>query len=99
MRKKFIVIEGVDGSGKSEAGRIVSNMLGALYIESPLPEFKLVREYIDEYSSPVGRFLFYLSTNLDLSRVIKNNLESQDVICARYYYVQSLVILRDLEVV
>lgn len=86
MKNKFIVLEGVDGSGKSEVGRIVSKKLFALNIESPLPEFNLIRKYIDENSSPIGRFLFYLSTNLDLSRVIDIKTSSRDVVCTRYYY-------------
>ena len=86
MKNKFIVFEGVDGSGKSEIARIVANALCALNIESPLPEFNLTRKYIDKHSSPIGRFLFYLSTNLDLSRVIDIETSSRDVVCTRYYY-------------
>jgi len=86
MTKKFIVFEGVDGSGKSEVSKTVSNILGSYYIESPTLEFKSIRKYIDDYSSPIGRFLFYMTTNLDLSRIIEDKLKFQDVICARYYY-------------
>jgi dTMP kinase len=86
MAKKFIVFEGVDGSGKSEISKIVSDMLETDYLESPTLEFKSIRKYIDDYSSSVGRFLFYMTTNLDLSRIVENNVKFKDVICARYYY-------------
>jgi len=86
MLKKFIVFEGVDGAGKSEIGKLVSAQLSAHFIESPLPVFGEIRKYIDQHSNPVGRFLFYMATNLDLSRVISEKIEFNDVICARYYY-------------
>lgn len=86
MIKKFIVFEGVDGSGKSEISKMVSEALDTHYLESPTHEFKSIRKYIDDYSSPIGRFLFYMSTNLDLSRIIEDKLKLRDVICARYYY-------------
>ncbi|MDP3014807.1 MAG: deoxynucleoside kinase [bacterium] len=86
MVKKFIVFEGVDGSGKSEISKIVSDMLDTDYLESPTLEFKSIRKYIDDYSSPIGRFLFYMTTNLDLSRIIEEKVKYRDVICARYYY-------------
>jgi dTMP kinase len=86
MSNKFIVFEGVDGSGKSEISKIVSDMLDTYYLESPTVEFKSIRKYIDDYSSPMGRFLFYMATNLDLSRIVEDKVKIQDVICARYYY-------------
>ncbi|MGZ6519561.1 MAG: hypothetical protein ACXVED_18385 [Bacteroidia bacterium] len=86
MTKKLIVFEGVDGSGKSEVSKMVSEILGTYYLESPTLEFNSIRKYIDDYSSPIGRFLFYMVTNLDLSRIIEDKLKLQDVICARYYY-------------
>lgn len=86
MAKKFIVFEGVDGSGKSEISKIVSDILETDYLESPTLEFKSIRKYIDDYSSPIGRFLFYMATNFDLSRIVEEKVKFQNVICARYYY-------------
>ena len=50
MTKKLIVFEGVDGSGKSEISKMVSDILGTDYLESPTLEFNSIRKYIDDYS-------------------------------------------------
>ena len=88
MRKRFVVFEGVDGAGKSVVSKRVADALGhgVLHLDSPLPAFRQIRDYVDQYSSPAGRFLFYLASNLDLSRLVGEKLPTHDVLCARYYF-------------
>lgn len=86
MRHPFIVFEGVDGAGKSEISARVAAKLGAIHIESPGEPFKQIRGYVDDNLNGKGRFLFYLSSNLDLSRCIREKTESETIVCARYFF-------------
>ncbi|MFZ6799262.1 deoxynucleoside kinase [Undibacterium sp. Di24W] len=88
MKFPFIVFEGVDGAGKSEISAAVAKRMGARHLESPTGKFKDMRNYIDETLCDKGRFLFYLASNFDLSREIREHRESElsPIICARYFY-------------
>ena len=44
MINKFIVIEGLDGAGKSEVSKKVASALGITHLESPIDPFKEIRE-------------------------------------------------------
>jgi thymidylate kinase len=88
MKYPFIVFEGVDGAGKSEISAAVAKRIGARHLESPTGKFKDIRNYVDETQCDKGRFLFYLASNFDLSRAIREHRESESspIICARYFY-------------
>lgn len=86
MIKPFIVFEGVDGAGKSEVSARVAKQLNAIHLESPIGEFKKIRQYIDTSLNDTGRFLFYLASNFDLSEYVRNKREREMVICARYFH-------------
>ena len=47
----FIVIEGIDGSGKSTIGKMIADDLGAHFLEFPSPQgsqtYDLIRKYLD----------------------------------------------------
>jgi dTMP kinase len=86
MRKPFIVFEGVDGSGKSEISAKVSKTIGATHLESPISEFKKIRQYVDLNLNDKGRFLFYLASNFDLSNYVHEQRVHQTIVCARYFH-------------
>ena len=86
MTQPFIVIEGMDGAGKSEVSARVAARLGAMHLESPIKAFKEIRQYVDANLCDKGRFLFYLASNLDLSRYTRKKREIQSIVCARYFY-------------
>ncbi len=88
MAKSFIVFEGVDGAGKSVISAAVANRIGAMHLESPAGKFNEIRNYVDDNLCDKGRFLFYLASNFDLSRIIKKHkaLEANHIICARYFH-------------
>ena len=81
---KFIVIEGVDGTGKSTVTASLAEMLGARAIKTPLPPMLEQRRYYDEEVSPLARFLFYLNGNIVVSDLVRQLLEDTDVVCDRY---------------
>jgi thymidylate kinase len=86
MINKFIVIEGLDGAGKSEVSKKVASALGITHLESPIDPFKEIRTEIDENLCSKGRFYFYLSSNYKLSDFVKKNKNLKSIICARYFY-------------
>jgi dTMP kinase len=86
MKNKFIVIEGLDGSGKSEVSKKVSGAIGYYHLESPVPPFRDIRVEVDNNLCSKGRFYFYLASNYDLSRFVKTEKENRSIICARYFY-------------
>lgn len=82
----YIVIEGVDGSGKTEVSAKIAQHIGAHLIESPMGEFQKIRKYVDENLSDKGRFFFYLASNVDLSNYVKKIRQEKSVVCARYFH-------------
>jgi dTMP kinase len=85
-RNRFILFEGVDGAGKSIVSEEVSKSLCSTFIESPTDQFGDVRKYVNSHTPMMGQFLFYMATNLDLSNTVKEKLEDNNVVCARYYF-------------
>jgi dTMP kinase len=84
MKHKFIVIEGVDGTGKSTVASLLAKMLGAKTVKTPLPPMLEQRRYYDEEVPPLARFLFYLNGNVVVSDLVRQLLASTDVVCDRY---------------
>lgn len=78
------VFEGIDGAGKSVVSSKVAEELGSIYMESPSDEFQNIRKYVNANTPTFGQFLFYMSTNYDLSKKFAEM--DKDVVCARYFY-------------
>lgn len=85
---KFIVFEGLDGSGKSTCAAEVARRIGAELMTTPSPR---VRRYRDELIDALGesqeaRQLFYLATVFAASREIGALLrEGRSVVLDRYF--------------
>ena len=56
----FIVLEGLDATGKSEIGRLLSQRLGATLYITPPTEYRSIRPDVDD-SSRQTQFYYYLS--------------------------------------
>jgi len=93
----FVVIEGVDGSGKTTISQELCQRIGAQYYKTPpslLEEFSLqidakeitLRRYVDETArtKPQLRFLFYLFGLAQASHEIRDLLINGHVVCDRY---------------
>lgn len=88
MSKKFyfIVIEGIDGSGKSIVSNKLSEKLNCELYKTPPYPFDQIRAVIDENTNAEARFFFYLASVLYASEEIKQILERSHIVCDRYIY-------------
>ena len=83
-RNKFIVIEGIDGSGKTTVSKLLSEKLNALMYKTPSWPFSDWRDVIDKTVDIKSRFYFYLSCVIHASTEIEKLLENKNVVCDRY---------------
>src|SRR3989344_928106 len=83
---KFIVIEGVDGAGKTMTAKSLERDYNFRYHATPPEGYKPIRGYISEHASPISRLLYYMAGNIDASINIEKTLREQDVICDRYLF-------------
>lgn len=85
-RRLFIVIEGVDGVGKSVCAKLLARMLHGYYYKTPSQPFSKIKREIDLSSNLETRFIFYLASVINASREIENLLRKRVIVCDRYIY-------------
>ncbi len=85
MRNKFIVIEGISGSGKTTISRRLASELGGYYYSTPECYQKL-RPIADNILTLQERLRFYLSLNLQTFFEISDLLEKKGVVCDKYVW-------------
>jgi dTMP kinase len=85
-RHHFIVLEGVDLSGKTTLAPLLANELGAKLLKSPPAPFDAIKTSVLENASSFARLLYFLAANLEVSRIITGVLKHQPVICDRYVW-------------
>ncbi|MFA6227443.1 MAG: hypothetical protein WC631_03130 [Candidatus Paceibacterota bacterium] len=83
---KFIVLEGISGSGKTELGVKLSQQISAQYYTTPPALYRKIREEVDKTLCLESRFLFYLSSVVQASWEISKILETQSVVCDKYIW-------------
>jgi len=84
-RKVFIVLEGVDGSGKTTVGRMLANKIGASFLQTPMGFWRRNRAIVENRNS-FFRFLFYVVATIHSSFIISRILKRDSVVCDRYIY-------------
>lgn len=84
MKGNFIVFEGIDKVGKTTHSKILSNKINAKLYTSPQSPYNDIKSYINKDCEKLPSLLFYLSANLELSGIIRNDLKDTNVICDRY---------------
>lgn len=67
----IIVLEGLEGVGKTTLSKMISSALPAEYLKSPPPDLNLVRGYYSEINDKSANFYFYLSGLAALQEQIK----------------------------
>jgi thymidylate kinase len=83
----FIVLEGLDGAGKSEVSKLLASSIDACIYRTPPDEFKQIRNIVDSAGCKRSQFYYYISGVFYASAKIKElTSQGQSVICDRYYY-------------
>lgn len=100
----FIVIEGIDGTGKSSVAPRVASLLASRGIEAvscstPMGIFESLRASFDVSSDSVAHYFYYLASVLHASAHIRELLADKSVVCDRYIYsTQAYHAVRGVEV-
>lgn len=82
----FVVLEGIDGVGKSTVTLLVSKLLGFVPYATPPREYMERRKEIDLEGSPREKFAFFRDGVVAASAEIQSLLSSGvSVICDRYW--------------
>lgn len=87
MEPKFIVVEGLDGVGKTEVSKIISS-LGYKYLKTPNGTFELAREIFDDDNVTVEeRASFYaMSCLITSDRIAKLLAAGERIVLDRFHY-------------
>jgi deoxyguanosine kinase len=84
-RHRFILFEGVDGSGKTSLAKLLAADLGGQYYHSPPQCLEPLRAYANS-ATPQVRYRYYLLGNYITSHELSKLLESFDVVVDKYLY-------------
>jgi len=84
--KKFIVLEGGDGAGKSSTAEKLAKQINGLYYKTPPFPMNSIRTCIESTGDFNLRFLYYLTSTFYASHEISQLLKNQHVVCDRYIY-------------
>jgi len=89
----FIVIEGLDGTGKSTTAKTLAKALGGKFLTTPLDKFKTVRPELEEIYSDesLARQLFYASTAVCSSNRVSEELAQYDCVIIDRYWLSTQV--------
>lgn len=82
----LIVIEGVDGTGKTTVGSILSVSHGLKVLETPTEPYYTIKQSVLEKESHLAKFLFFMASNISLSDQIKLYDKNEIIVCVRYLW-------------
>ncbi len=88
MRGRLIVVEGLDGTGKSTCSKALAARLGAEWTTTPGAEVRAIREQVDDSlgTSRLARQLAYASfVAAESTRIAAKLASGRDVVVDRYW--------------
>jgi len=84
--KMLIVLEGIDGSGKSTIAAMIAERCNGVTYATPPEKYRKLRKCVDTNSSLQKHYDFYRDAVIEASSEISAILSSEDtVICDRYW--------------
>jgi thymidylate kinase len=83
---RFVVIEGIDGAGKSSLLEVLRRTSDIRVVESPLEPFLSIKNRVLEEVPPPARLAFFMAANLQVSSCIDELKESEVLVCSRYIW-------------
>ncbi|MFH0785155.1 MAG: deoxynucleoside kinase [Pseudomonadota bacterium] len=86
MKYHFIVLEGTHCAGKTTIAKELKSKHGFHALRTPPENYDMLRSYMHKQASGFSRFLFYLASIIDTSKIIENLLKTGPVVCDRYIY-------------
>lgn len=87
VQPRMIVIEGLDGVGKTTIARLLEKELGFVYLYTPQPPFDNIRIAVEEMQDVNTRFFFYLSSVIAVQPFLREMISAgKRVVVDRYIY-------------
>lgn len=86
-KHRFIVFEGLDGTGKTSIARQIQlSAERTKFLSSPPQKYNQLRKYVCSEGDFLTRFLYFLSANAMLSNRVNRLLPGSSIVCDRYVY-------------
>lgn len=85
-RHKFIIVEGMDGTGKSTVVRQLAQVIGARAVSSVPTVLDPLRPWVDASASLETRYAFYRFAVSSMADEVDRLLRHQPVVCDRWIY-------------
>ena len=82
----FVVIEGIDGSGKTTCAQFLAQKMNGIYYKTPSGIFEKMRTEVEKTKNADARFTFYLAASFFASSEISSIIQRNVVVCDRYIY-------------
>jgi dTMP kinase len=79
----FIVVEGIDGTGKTTLSHALSHVLDAWDTREPF--CGSIRDEISCTADQTDKLILFCKDRLDHNSLIRTELETRDVVCDRYW--------------
>ena len=85
LNRPFIVVEGLDGTGKSTVTQLVADKISGIRVATPMEPYQSRRpKYVEATFNPQDSFEFYLEATLHAAWQIAEICKTQAVVCDRY---------------
>lgn len=81
----LVVLEGLEGVGKTALGKAVALELGATYLKTPPPDMNCCRGFIASTASPFANFYFYLAGLYAMQGKIVELLKQNEIVIVDRY--------------
>ncbi len=70
---RFVVLEGLDGAGKSTVSSLLGGVEGIVTVETPVYPLSRIKQEVLEHAGPMARFAYFMAGNMQVSYVADNS--------------------------